>query len=170
MYNTPQKLIIVFIIVAISVVGCKDDAQESSPEAVSKKLVYRVRMLQYQARESSMQVGWLRAHLGKCLRELEKQYQLEPIEFDWDEARGFPKFKRDPNHPERYMPKPGPFYVPYRGIKKPEIEIERYTRIEELSATVVQTNRMLENNMLGMDKYIKHLEERLKRLEEHLNK
>ncbi len=164
----PPKLIIAFIVVAISVAGCKDDTQESAPEALSENLVYRVRTLQYRSEELSMQVAWLRSYLEKCLRELEKKYSLEPTEFDWRAAMGFPKFKRDPNHPERYTSKPRPFYVPYRGIKRPEVEIERYTNIEELSASVGSTNSSLANNMLGMDKYIKHLEERLKRLETHL--
>lgn len=164
----PEKLITVFIIVAISVVGCKDDTQQSTPETVSEKLVLNVLNLQYRAEELSMQVAWLRAHLEKCLRELEKQHGLKAEKFDWTSAMGFPKLKQDPNKPRWYTSKPRPFYVPYRGIKKPEIEIERYTDIEELSVTVGLTNSTLANNMLGMDKYIKHLEERLKRIENHL--
>ena len=147
-----------------------DNAAQSTPEAVSEELAFNVLTLQYQASELSMQVGWLRAHLGRCLAKLEKQYELEPIEFDWSEAMGFPKIKRDPNHPERYLSKLGPFYVPYRGIKMREIKAEKYTYMAKLSATEELTNSSLANNMLGMDKYIKHLEERLKRLEDHLKK
>lgn len=114
-----------------------------------------------------MQVAWFRAHLDKCLAELEAEHGLEPIEFDWTEAMGFPKIKRDPNV-AKYSSKPQPFYVPYRGIKVPEIETEKYTDMARLSATIGLTNRTLANNMLGMDKCIKHLEERLKRLEDRL--
>ncbi len=164
----PANMITVFMLIVVTLLGCKNNTAQPTPEAVSEKLAFNVRTLQYRAEESSMQVAWLRAHLEKCLRGLEKQHGLKPEKFDWAEAIGFPKVKRDPNHPERYLSKPRPFYVPYRGIKKPEIEIERYRDIEELSATVSLTNTTLANNMLGMDKYIKHLEERLKRLESHL--
>jgi len=166
----PLKLIISLMLPVVTLLGCKDKTASYIPRPVEEKLALRVLTLQYQARESSMQVAWFKGRLEKCLSELEKDKGLEPIPFDWAEAMGLPKFKRDPNHPERYASKPRPFYTPYRGIKRPEIKIERYRHIEKLSSTVSLTNSTLENNMLGMDKYIKHLEERLKRLEEHLNK
>lgn len=152
----------------VALLGCKDKTAALTPQPVDEKLTFRVLTLQYQARELSMQVGWLRAHLEKCLAKLEKQYELEPIEFDWRAARGFPKFKQDPNRSQWYTPKLQPFYVPYRGIKVPEIETEKYTDMARLSATIGLTNRTLANNMLGMDKYIKHFEKRLKRLEDRL--
>jgi len=164
------NLITAFILVIVTLLGCKDNTTQSTPEAVSEKLAFNVLTLQYRAQELSMQVAWLRAHLGKSLTKLERQYELEPMEFDWAEARGFPKIKRDPNQPERYLSKPRPFYVPYRGIKMREIKAEKYTNMAKLSATVILTNSSLANNMLGMDKCIEHLEKRLKRLEDHLEK
>jgi len=164
----PANMIAVFMLIVVTLLGCKDNTAQSTPEEVSEELVLNVLTLQYRTQELSMQVGWLRAHLEKCLRELEKQHGLKPEKFDWAEAIGFPKAKRDPNHPERYLSKPGPFYVPYRGIKTPELKTEKYTDMARLSATIGLTNTTLANNMLGMDKYIKHLEERLKRLEDYL--
>ena len=126
--------------------------------------------LDRQVTDLAIQVGWLRYHLDRCLTELEAEKGLEPMKFDWTEAMGFPKVKRAPNHPERYASKPRLFYIPYRGIKMPELKTGKYTDMEMLSVIIGLTNRTLDNNMLGMDKYIKHLEERLKQLEEHLNK
>ena len=160
------KLIVTFTLLIITLLGCKNKTTTPAPQLVDEELAFRVLTLQYQARELSMQVGWLRANLENCLAELETERGLEPIEFDWTEAMGFPKVKRDPNHPERYVSEPKPFYIPYRGIKVPELKTGKYTDMEMLSATIGLTSDTLDNNMLGMDKYIKHLEERLKRLDE----
>ena len=151
----------------ITLFGCKRKTTATVPKSADEKLVFRVLTLQYQAEELSMQVGWLRANLERCLAELEAERGLEPIKFDWTEAMGFPKVKSDPNHSEQRVLEPKPFYIPYRGINTPELKTEKYTDMEMLSATIGLTNRTLDNNMLGMNEYIKHLEERLKRLEEH---
>ena len=163
----PAIIIIALILSIVALLGCKDKTAALSPQPVDEKLAFRVLTLQYQASELSTQVVWLRAHLDKCLAELEDEHGLEPIQFDWTEAMGFPKIENDPNF-AKYSSKPKPFFVPYRGIKMLEINAEKYTDMAKLSATVELTNSVLANNMLGMDKYIKHLEERLKRLEDRL--
>jgi len=163
----PATIIISLILSIVALLGCKDKTAALTPQPVDEKLAFRVLTLQYRASELSMQVGWLRAHLDKCLAELEKEHGLEQIQFDWTEAMGFPKIEKDPNL-AKYSSKPKPFFVPYPGIKIPEINAKKYTDMAKLSATVELTNSVLANNMLGMDKYIKHLEERLKRLEGRL--
>lgn len=164
------KISTVLMLAIITLVGCKRKTTATAPQSVDEELVFRVLKLRYQAEELCMQVGWLRANLEKCLAELEAERGLEPIKFDWSEAMGFPKVKGGPNLPEQRVTEPKPFYIPYRGIKMPELETEKYTDMEMLSATIGLTNRTLDNNMLGMDEYIEHLEERLKRLEEYLEK
>jgi hypothetical protein len=136
---------------------------------VDEKLVSRVLRLQYQARELSMQVNWFRANLERCLVELEAEHELEPIEFDWAEAMGLPEIKSKADYNEQYDSK-NPFCIPYRGINKPKSKTEKYTDVEMLSAVIDLTSRTLENNMFGMDEYIKHLEKRLARLEEYIGK
>lgn len=163
-------LITLFAGLVVSLAGCKGDTHELASEALSENLVLNVMELDHQAMEFCIQVRWLRVCLETCLAELEAQHGLEPIPFDWAEASGFPKTKYyDPNIAKNAL-KSQPFYMPYPPVKKAEIKTERYTDPEMLSAYVGMQLSARKGNMLGMDKYIKHLEKRLKRLEEHLNK
>lgn len=163
------NLKIVFVLVVVTLAGCKDDTTQSPPKQISEKLAFNVMELDSRVTELSIQVGWLRYHLDSCLTELEAQHGLEPVPFDWAEARGFPKVKSDPNMAQKH-PSPQPFWVPYKVLPTREIEVEKYTDSERLAAVIGMKCRAITANMLGMDKYIKHLEERLKRLEEHSNK
>jgi hypothetical protein len=160
----------IFMVVVITLLGCKDNTTQSTSKPIGEKLVFNVMELDHQAMELAIQVSWLRGRLEKCLSELEKSVGLEPMPFDWIEARGFPKIKRDPNHPEWYVSEPKSIYVPYPPIKKSEINVERYTDPERLSVYIEKQLSARKAHMLGMDKYIKHLEKRLQRLETHLEK
>ncbi|HDZ69048.1 MAG TPA: hypothetical protein ENH43_01350 [Phycisphaerales bacterium] len=160
------------IILLVLVVGCQ------SPEVVNnhkyvqttnKELVFRVVTLQHKAEQLSAQANWFRVHLEKCLTELEKEKGLEPMEFDWLKAEGYPKcFIRDPNIPKRNIVEPQPFYAPYHSPKVREIEAEAYQDTARLSASVGLTNTAITMNMALADRYIEHFEQRLKRLEGHL--
>ena len=160
----------VFILAVIVLSGCEDNTAESSLKPVEEKMVFNVMELDHESIELAIQVGWLRGRLDKCLSGLEEKAGLEPIPFDWIEARGFPKVKQNPNKPYPDTPKHQPFYVPYPTVKKSKIDAERYTDPKRLNAYIEMQLSARKANMLGMDKYIKHLEERLKRLEKHLNK
>lgn len=162
------KPIMIFMVVVITLLGCKDDTTQSTPKPVEEKLLFNVMELDHESMELAIQVGWLRGRLERCLSELEKRVGLEPKPFDWIEARGFPKIKRDPNHPEWYVSEPKSIYVPYPPIKKSEINVERYIDPEHLSVYIEKRLSARKAYMLGMDKYIKHLEERLKRLQDYL--
>lgn len=165
-----STLIILFIGMVVSLVGCKGDTCQVASESVPEELVLNVMDIDHESMELAIQVGWLRGCLEKCLAELEAQHGLEPIPFDWAEARGFPKTKSDPNIAKKYALKSQPFYMPYPPVKRPEIKTERYTDPEILSAYIDIQLSARRVHMLGMDRYIKHLEERLKRLEENLTK
>jgi len=164
------NLITAFVLVIVTLSGCKDDTVQPMPEAINEKLAFNVMELDHESMELAIQVGWLRGHLEKCLAKLEAQYGLEPVPFDWTKAMGFPKVKRNPNHPEWYTPKPRPFYVPYPTVKKSEINTEKYANPKHLSAYIETQLFARKAYMLGIDEYIKHLEERLKRIESHLEK
>ena len=163
-------LIILFMGAVVCWAGCKDDTHRPASEAVSEKLVLKVMELDHDAMELSIQVCWLGGRLEKCLSELEKKAGIEPIPFDWVEVSGFPKIKQDPNKPSWYTSKLQPFYAPCPTVKKPEINIERYTNLEYLNAYIEIQLSARKAYMLGIDEYIKHLEERLKRLKGHLEK
>jgi len=160
----------VFILVVIVLSGCEDDTAQFTSRPVGKKLVFNVMELDHESIELAIQVGWLRGRLEKCLSGLEEKAGLEPMPFDWIEARGFPKTKQDPNKLYQDTSKQQPFYVPYPTVKKSKINLERYTDPEHLAMYIEKQLSARKAHMLGMDKYIKHLEERLKRLEERLNK
>ncbi|HUV42180.1 MAG TPA: hypothetical protein VMW23_10370 [Sedimentisphaerales bacterium] len=166
----PLNLIIVFILAVVVLLGCRDDTTESTSKPVEEEMIFNVLGLDHESMELAIQVGWLRGRFEKCLSELEKDVGLEPIPFDWIEKSGFPKTKRDPNHSEWYTSESQTFYVPYPTVKKPEINAGRYTDPKRLNAYIEMQLSARKTHMLGMDKYIKHLEERLKRLEERLNK
>jgi len=164
------NLTIAFMLVVVTLLGCKENDTKPTPKPISEKLAFNVMELDHESIELAIQVGWLRGRLESCLFQLERKVGLEPKPFDWIEASGFPNIKRDPNRPERYALEPTSIYVPYPTIKKSGINIERYTDPEHLSIYIEKQLSARRAHMLGMDKYIKHLEERLKRLEEHLNK
>lgn len=156
------------MLVVSTLTGCEDDTIQSTPKPISEKLVFNVMYLDHESMELTIQVRWLRRRLEKCLSELEMEKGLEPIPFDWTEAAGIPKVK---SKAKSRTIKPQPFYVPYPTIKRSKIKTEkRYTNPEILSAYIEIQLFAREAHMLGMDKYIEHLEGRLKRLEEHLNK
>jgi len=165
-----KNILIISFVTLLGITGCKDDTHELASKALSEKLVLNVMELDHQAMEFCIQVRWLRGCLEKCLAELEAQHGLEPIPFDWAEASGFPKTKSDPNIAKKYALKSQPFYMPYPPVKRPKIKTERYADPEILSAYIGIQLSARKAHMLGMDKYIKHLEERLKRIEERLNK
>ena len=162
------------IILLVLVVGCQSPGVRNDHKYVqttNKELVFRVVTLQHKAERLSAQANWFRVHLGKCLTELEKEKGLEPMEFDWLKAEGYPKcFIRDPNISKRYIVEPQPFYVPYHSPKVREIEAEAYQDTARLSASVNLTNVALTMNMALADKYIEHFEKRLQRIEGRLKK
>jgi len=160
------NLIMVFIFVVVTLLGCKDDTTESTPKPIGERLVFNVMALDHESMELTIQVRWLMGRLEKCLSELEMENGLEPIPFDWTEAAGFPKVK---SKSKSRTIKPQTFYVPYPTIKRSKIKTEkRYANPEILSAYI--EIQLSARKAYGMDKYIEHLEKRLKRLEEHLNK
>jgi len=165
------NLIIVFIFAVVAFSGCKDDTKESISKPEEEELALNVLKLNDESSELAIQVGWLGGRLEGCLSELEKNTGLEPMPFDWAEARGIPKFKNDPNHPEWYVKKPQPLYVPYppiAKIAKAETHVERFTDPEFLNVYIKKQLWVRKTYMRGMDKYIEHLEKRLKRLEEKI--
>ena len=139
------------------------------PTNISEKLAFRVMKLDHQAMEFSIQVHWFSDRLERCLAEIEAQKGLEPIPFDWDEAIGF-KMKSDPNITKlQSCPSQSrPFYMPFPRVKKQKIKKEWYERFSDpknLSAYVEMQLSARKAYMLGMDRYIEHLEKRLKRLD-----
>ncbi|MCJ7777749.1 MAG: hypothetical protein MUP16_05490 [Sedimentisphaerales bacterium] len=165
-----MKLVTIMLsaLIIFSIAGCKNKSTQPSSEKVSKELVDSFKKLDQETIDITIRNRWLAERLDAALAELERCHGLETPVFDFGKASGGipdsskPGFKR--KEPE--------FYAPYPILSKSNLptRYEAYVHSESLTAHINMQMRIREPIHFGTDKYVEYLEQRMKRLEEHLDK
>ena len=163
MKYTKETFVILGLLVALT--GCKDDVQQYADSPLDTELAENVMKLDREALKLTIQNGWYRSRLENCISRLEEIAGLEKMPFDWSEATGFPPIRKDPNALNKTL-ETLPFYSPFPKLTVSQNINEKYRTPEWLNAYIEMQINVRQSGMLGVeDKYIAHLEKRLKRLD-----
>jgi len=129
----------------------------------------RIQLFQQHTLELRMQHAWLSRCLDKCLEKLEAEKGLEPIPYDRFKETDYPRTKYyDPNAVKKYAQPHEPWFIPYKTVGKPYFD--RFHDIKTQAILLNKQSIRVKLYLSSMNHRIENFEERLKRLEEHLNK
>ena len=161
-----SKIIFIgWLVLLVVLVGCEDEVEHSADNQLNKELVENVMKLDQEAVNLTIQNGWYRKRLESCISQLEKMQGLDEMPFNWSEATGFPAPQKDPDTIQKTIESIS-FYLPFPKLTMLSDVSEKYRNPELLSIYTKKQLTLRQQNWLGVkDKYLEHLEKRLRRLD-----
>ncbi len=130
-----------------------------------------VRTAEKQTLDLIAQHKWLKHRLDRCIEKLEAERGLTPMPVENLTANMYAHLQRskiDPNETMKYAPKTEPFYVPYECPNQPDFPTNRHYDIGTIRALLGLQCTATAMYMSDSKNWIANFEERLKRLESHL--
>lgn len=142
--------------------------RHKEPIAIDVNLLSsRMQLFQQQTLELRMQHAWLSRCLDKCLEKLEAERGLEPISYDRFKETGYPRTKYcDPNTAKKYVQPHEPWFIPYKTGGEPSFD--RFHDIKTQASLLNNQSIRVKWYLSSTGSRIENFEERLKRLEGHL--